>query len=81
MIFSNLDKEGAAICTSPFNNASNTWLSSYKVEFGKTCIQALPFISALTRCSNNDAATPLGCLSELVTWLNLMTISPGSQLA
>ena len=24
---------------------------------------------------------PLGCLSVLVTWLNLITISPASQLA
>ncbi|CSB01473.1 Uncharacterised protein [Vibrio cholerae] len=79
--FSNLDSEGAASCTSPLSKASNTLSSSYSVELGNTCIQALPFISSLTRFSSSDAAIPFGCLSVLVTWLNLITISPGSQLA
>ncbi len=44
-------------------------------------MQALPFISSLMRCCSRLAAIPLGCLSVLVTWLNLMTISPSSQAA
>ena len=42
-------------------------------------MQAFPFISSFTRFSSSDAAMPFGCLSVLVTWLNLMTISPGWQ--
>src|SRR6056297_343750 len=41
----------------------------------------VPFISSLMRVSRSDAAIPLGCLSVLVTWLNLTTISPSSQAA
>src|SRR6056297_571104 len=41
----------------------------------------VPSISSLTRCSSSEAAMPLGCLSVLVTWLNLTTISPSSQAA
>src|SRR6056297_992506 len=41
----------------------------------------VPFISSLTRVSSSEAAMPLGCLSVLVTWLNLTTISPSSQAA
>ena len=44
-------------------------------------MHALPFISWLTRSANSVAAIPLGCLSVLVTWLNLMTASPASQAA
>src|SRR6056297_1332993 len=41
----------------------------------------VPSISSLTRSCSSEAAMPLGCLSVLVTWLNLTTISPSSQAA
>ena len=78
---SNLDNEGAASCTFPLSIASRTLVSSYSVELGNTRRQALPSISSLTLFSNSDAAMPFGCLSVLVTWLNLITISPASHLA
>ena len=40
-----------------------------------------PFISSFTRWASSVAAIPFGCLSVLVTWLNLTTISPSSQAA
>ncbi len=81
MKVSNFDSDGAAIWTSPASIASRTWSSLYRVEFGYTSTQAVPFISSFTRSANRLAAIPLGCLSVLVTWLNLMTISPSSQAA
>ena len=44
-------------------------------------MRALQFISLLTRFSSNDAAIPFGCLLVFPTWLNLILISPLSQLA
>ena len=44
-------------------------------------MQALPSISSLMRSFSISAAIPLGCLSVLVTWANLITISPLSQAA
>ena len=64
---------------SPFSIASRTLLSSNNVEFGKTSIQAFPFISLFTRLSSKPAAIPLGCLSALVTWLNFILISSESH--
>ena len=44
-------------------------------------MQALPFISLLTRSASSEAASPFGWPCAATTWLNLMTISPGSHSA